>query len=250
MKKRFIYLAMLSSCLLLDSCAPKGGSAEGQTASLSITNTEPSNSTACEIKYGNVTFTRAINGADSLVTLKENGVLEFRCGAKKDFFCDPNDGKLSNNTAPLLLAKVDNTQPFTITAKVTPGFTATGTYNAADLFVFSNDTLWQKFAFEQDERGRNRIVTVRTNGTSDDNNHEEVTAASVYLKISSDSRTIASYYSLDKKEWQLVRLYKNYYPKELWVGLCNQCPMEDGSISLFEDVTLEQNSVEDFRSGD
>ncbi len=99
-----------------------------------------------------------------------------------------------------------------------------GTYNAADLFVYANDTLWQKFAFEQDERGNHRIVTVRTQGTSDDNNHERLTVPSVYLKISSDTHTIASYYSLDQKEWQMVRLYKNYYPDKIWVGIASQCP--------------------------
>lgn len=166
-----------------------------------------------------------------------------------DFFCDPNDGKLSNKTAPLLLTQVDNARPFTFIAKVSPQFTATDTYNAADLFVFVNDTIWQKFAFEQDERGKHRIVTVRTRGTSDDNNHEEITGPSVYLKISSDTHTIASYYSTDKKTWQLARLYKNDYPQELWVGICNQCPQGEGSVSFFEDISLEQSSVSDFRLG-
>ena len=44
-------------------------------------------------------------------------------------------------------------QPFTLIAKVTPEFTAEGLYNAADLFVYSCDSLWQKLAFEQDEYG-------------------------------------------------------------------------------------------------
>ena len=67
-------------------------------------------------------------------------------------------------------------------------------------FVYVNDTLWQKLAFEQDEYGNHRIVTVRTQGTSDDNNHDKIDAKSVYMKISSDTHTIASYYSLDKKK--------------------------------------------------
>ncbi len=252
MKKSFICFLLLCSCLMLTNCVKQSAKEQSPDEALAVekgSTLELSNSTTCEVKSGNVMFTRAINGADTLVTLKENGALEFRCGEKKDFFCDPN-GELSNNTAPILLTKVDNTKPFTFTAKVTPEFTATGTYNAADLFIFSNDTLWQKFAFEQDERGMHRIVTVRTDGTSDDNNHDVVTAPSVYLKISSDGQTIASYYSLDKQMWQMVRLYKNSYPKEVWVGICNQCPMEKGSSSLFEEVTLEQSSVGDFRSGE
>ena len=80
-----------------------------------------------------------------------------------------------------------------------PGFTEDGLYNAANLMVVANDTLWQKFCFEQDERGKHRVVTVRTVGTSDDNNHEVIEQDNIYYKISSDTHTIASYYSLDGK---------------------------------------------------
>lgn len=250
MKATFIYLFLLSSSLLLTKCGQKNDSTDKQTENLSVESKIDLQvkSTACNIKLGDVVFTRAINGADSLVSVEADGKVKFKCGEKQDFFRDPN-GELSSNTAPILLTKIDNEKPFTLIAKVTPGFTTTGLYNAADLFVFASDTLWQKFAFEQDERGKHRIVTVRTQGTSDDTNHDVLTVPSVYLKISSDARTIASYYSLDKKEWQMVRLYRNYYPKELWVGICNQCPQDKGSISFFEDITLEQESVTDFRSG-
>ena len=70
------------------------------------------------------------------------------------------------------------------------------------------------------------------------------------MKISSDTRTVASYYSLDQKNWQLVRLYKNDYPNELWVGISAQCPIGKGTVDHFSDVTLTQSSVTDFRLGD
>lgn len=99
-------------------------------------------------------------------------------GETKDIFNDP-DGKLSNNTAPVLLSKIDNTKPFTLTAKVSPGCTAKGLYNASVLFLYVNDDLGQKFCFGQDEHGKHCIVTVRTVGTSDDNNHDVVTVSTV-----------------------------------------------------------------------
>ncbi len=251
MDKTFICLLLLGGSLFMGGCERHHNpqkNAEGD--SLSVVNQESVlEGVDCNIELGNVVFTKAINGADTLVQIKDDKVLEFRCGEKRDFFCDPNGGILSNRTAPLLLTKVDNAKSFTFISKVSPQFTEKDTYNAGDLFVFVNDTVWQKFAFEQDERGRRRIVTVRTRGTSDDNNHDEITDTSVYLKISSDTRTIASYYSTDKERWQLARLYKNDYPRELWVGICNQCPQGKGSVSLFEDISLEQNSVSDFRLG-
>ena len=73
-------------------------------------------------------------------------------------------------------------------------------------------------AMEMDERQKTRMVSVRTIGTSDDNNHDVIEARSVHMRISSDTKTVGFYYSLDKKSWQLIRLFKNDYPASIWVG--------------------------------
>lgn len=200
---------------------------------------------ACNVQVAGLTFTRSLNGAAQNATVAQ-GKLTLRSEAKRDNFNDP-DGKLSNNTAPVLLTEVNNRQPFTLTANVTPDFL--DRYDAGVLYVYLNPKLWQKFCFERDELARTRIVSVRTIGTSDDNNHDVVKSPAVYLKISSDTRTVASYYSLDKKTWQLVRLYKNDYPATLWAGVSAQCPIDTGTTSHFEDISLTQNSVSDFRLG-
>jgi len=228
MKKTVLFSAFLIGCITLVACQQKN-SPKLEEANLTDNATSTSSQMAeCEIKVGDVTFTRSINGADTCVSLLADGALEFRCREGLDFFCDPN----------------------TLTAKVTPEITAEGLYNAADLFVYVNDTLWQKLAFEQDEYGNHRIVSVRTQGTSDDNNHDRIDAKSVYMKISSDTRTIASYYSLDKKEWHMVRLYRNYYPDSIYLGISSQCPQRGGCTSRIEDVTLSHDNVGDFRMGE
>ena len=203
----------------------------------------------CNRILSDIRFTKSVNNADSLIQIQQNGAIKFSVGEKKDYFCDPNDGKLSNKSAPILLSEVDNKKAFTFISKVTPGFKSTGLYNAGVLYIYVHDNLWQKLCFEQDERGNHRVVSVRTIGTSDDNNHDVVTAPSVYLKISSDTRTIASYYSLDKKTWHLVRLHKNDYPAKIWVGFSAQCPIDKGTVSEFEELSLNQQSVKDFRLG-
>jgi len=246
--KTFFYNALIILSLFLASCnnkneAPKTTMTEETKTDSAIVNGSP-----CDIKLSNIYFTKAVNGADTLIKKEANEKIIFKAGEKSDYFSDP-DGKLSNTTAPMLLSKVDNTKPFTLTAKVTPEFTAKGLYNAGVLYIYVNDSFYQKFCFEQDERGNHRIVTVRTMGTSDDNNHDVVKQPSVYMKISSDTKTVASYYSLDKKNWQMVRLYKNNYPKEIWMGISTQCPMDKGTQSIFEEINLEEKSVSDFRLG-
>lgn len=248
MKRTTILTAALLGTLALGSCQ-QNARQTGVESATPKEKTMAENITKCDIRLGNLSFTHALNGADTCISIAEPEKLEFRCTEKRDIFCDPN-GKLTNNTIPILLSAIDNTRPFTFTAKVTPGFTKEGLYNAADLFVYANDTTWQKLCFEQDERGNHRIVTVRTLGTSDDNNHQKLDVQTVYLRLSSDTRTLASYYSFDKKEWQMVRLYKNYYPSQIMVGIASQSPTSGICTSIFEEVSLENTSVSDFRTGD
>lgn len=248
MRKNIIYVA-LAAVAVLSSCGKNNGNNSDSIAK------QPKDSVVvagedCDITIGDIRFTRSVNGADALVTLQEDGSVEFLAGENKDFFCDPKD-KTSNTSAPILLTQIDNTKPFTLTAKVQPEFTATGTYNAGVLYLYEHNTHWQKLCFEQDERGKHRVVTVRTIGTSDDNNHDAISGQDyVYFKLSSDTHIIGSYYSLDGEEWQMVRLYRNNYPEKLYVGISNQCPKDKGSKSVFSELKLSQNAISDFRMGE
>ena len=199
MKKTVVCCALLGGLLALGGCKPKAETGVAVAGEKAAAGAESAVWTVqhaeCNIPFGNVTFTRAVNGADRGVQV-EDGVMDFRCGGQTDFFCDPAEGKQPVATAPMLLAEVDNTKPFT-----------------------------------------------------DDNNHDVITQPWVYLKISSDTHTFVCYYSLDKAKWQMVRLYKNEYPETIWLGLCSQCPVGDGCVNKFEEVSLEPVSVANFRLG-
>lgn len=200
----------------------------------------------CALKVSGIEFSKSLNGAISNVSI-EGDKLVIKSGAKSDYFNDPG-GESVIGTAPVLLSKIDNTKPFTFVAKVTPSFK--DTYDAGAMYIYLNPDLWFKFAFERDERMKTRIVTVRTIETSDDNNHDVIDNSGVYLKISSDVKTIGFYYSTDKQKWQLVRLFKNNYPVKLWAGLSAQSPIGNGTIVTFEECSLTQSSINDFRMGD
>lgn len=213
--------------------------------SISAFQTATATETNCSFKLANIQFTKCLNGAEKNVQLSGE-TLELKSDAKTDYFNDP-DGKSISHSAPVLLAQVDNTKPFTLTAKLSPRFTQT--YDAGTLYIYVSNMLWQKFAFERDERANTRIVSVRTIDTSDDNNHQPIGDKSVYLKISSDAKTVAFYFSTDKVTWNLARLYKNAYPKTIWVGISSQSPIGPGNSTLFEDLSLTNESVKDFRMG-
>lgn len=236
----FLSLAALSG---LWACSTPSGDTVGTSREQGFEITD------CDKTLDGIHFTKMTNNAIQFVS-ESDSVIRFSVPEGTDLFIDPNDGKLTKTTAKIMLAEVDNTKPFTFKARLKPGFTEEGLYNAANLMVVANDTLWQKFCFEQDERGKHRVVTVRNVGTSDDNNHEVIEQDHIYYKISSDTHTIASYYSLDGKEWQMVRLYKNTYPQELYVGICSQSPTKGGCDSEFSELSLSTDNVGDFRLGE
>lgn len=187
-------------------------------------------------------FTKSINNPKATI---EGDTLTISSGARSDFFNDPNGDKFA--TAPLLIKELDNTKPFTFIAKVKPSFA--NTYDAGTVYLFVNDNLWQKFAFEMDERGLTRLVTVRTISTSDDNNHDAITSPDIYMKVSSDTKTVGFYYSLDGEQWQLVRLYRNDYPSEIYLALSSQSPLGEGIDTKFTNIMLSENAIKDFRLG-
>lgn len=247
--KKTIYLSAISIALILNACNQSketdkkvGVEKKDNNENLRITAAENVN-----LKIDNVTFTKSLNKAESSVAI-ENGKIAFTAFEGTDYF-NSVEGTTSSNSAPILLTKIDNSKPFTFTAKVSPEFTNDGTYTAGVLYLYSNDNLYQKVCFEQDERGQHRLVTVRTVETSDDNNHDVVNQSFVYMKISSDGNSVGSYYSLDNKNWQMVRLYKNSYPSELYLGISSQSPKQKKNTTMFEDVKIETTSIRDFRIG-
>lgn len=192
-------------------------------------------------------FSESLNKTKGNSKVFGSDSLEIVSSAETDFFIEPGQPPYNKANAPLLLMPVDNTKPFTFSIKVSP--THLVKYDAAMAFLYVNDSEWLKFAFEVDERMMGRIVTVKTKQFSDDNNHDVIPAKSVYLKISSDTKVVGFYYSLDAKTWQLVRVFKNEYPQNLKIGIGSQSPAGKGNKSVFSKFQWSEVSVKDFRMG-
>lgn len=233
--------------LILTGCADNG--TEQLNAADAAENEAPADTvplTPCHVALGGVNFTKAKNEAAGKIEVAD-GTMKFVAGPQTDYFRSPAGDVV--NSSPVIFTEVDNTRPFTFTAKVNPRFTPTGTYSAGVLYAYENDTHCQKLCFEQDENGEHRVVTVRTIGTSDDNNHQSIPGDTVYMRLSSDGTTLGSYYSLDGKKWHLARLYRNDFPAKLLLGLSSQSPKDDEHTCYFSEVSLVGRATADFRSG-
>lgn len=60
----------------------------------------------------------------------------------------------------------------------------------------------------------------------------------MYMKISSDTKTIGFYYSLDKELWQLVRLFRNDYPSFVFC-VATFYFLGDGPLNSGESVIVQ-----------
>lgn len=238
--KKFLYPAALM-CIALGSC--NGGDKQDAAQEAQLEN---ETLTSCNVKVGGVNFTQAKNAGEKGITVIGD-TLKFVAGPQTDYFHSPVAPAQDNS--PVIFAEIDNTKPFTFTAKVSPQFTETGTYSAGVLYVYENADHCQKLCFEQDEYGDHRVVSVRTVGTSDDNNHQSIPGGSVYMRLSSDGKHLGSYFSEDGKTWHMARLYGNDFPEKLLLGLSSQSPKDDSHTCYFTEVDLKDQVVDDFRIG-
>lgn len=245
MKK--VYIIWTLAGILMTGCAGNASDKNVEPKDSAIQqNVESSNLSSCEVKIGDIKFDKAKNQTNGTVTVSNDSLI-FIAGPQTDYFRSP-DGSVVNNS-PVIFTEIDNTRPFTFTAKVNPQFTDGGTYSAGVMYVYENDAHSQKVCFEQDEYGEHRVVTVRTVGTSDDNNHQSIPSNTVYMRLSSDGTTLGTYYSEDGKEWHMARLYKNDFPEKLLLGLSSQSPKDNKHICYFTEVTLVNKATTDFRNG-
>ncbi len=163
-----------------------------------------------------------------------------------DYFNDPAS-ELRKRNAPMFVRGVSG--DFTVQGRVMPEFTST--FDAGALVFYCSDEVWVKLAFEQTDMGDTSIVTVVTNGLSDDANGEVVDDAEVYLKMTRRDDAIGLYYSVDGERWRMVRLFSLPVPDRTacYVGVSAQSPLGSGCTVRFTGIEFTDHSVEDLRSG-
>lgn len=160
-----------------------------------------------------------------------------------DWFHDPSSLE-TKRSAPMLLSRT--TGPATLRATVKPAFA--DTFDAGVLMVYENDSAWAKLCFERAPDGRTLVVSVVTNGTSDDANAFEVGLGSVHLRVSCLGSAYAFHASLDGSTWELIRFFRLSGASTRHVGIGVQAPIGDGCSAEFTDAKIEPGANTDIRS--
>ena len=161
-----------------------------------------------------------------------------------DYFIDPANGKKSMN-APYY--HVEKKNDFIFRAKVTNPFKSV--YDACALMVMSDETCWVKICFELTDIGTHSVVSVVTNGVSDDANGVDIQGNTAYLQIAKKENLFALHYSLDSKEFKMVRYFTLPIKDIFKIGFVAQSPLGEGGDCVFEDIQLNFDTPKDLRKG-
>jgi uncharacterized protein len=161
-----------------------------------------------------------------------------------DFF-RPSDGE-PHDDACLLYTLVRGD----FTAITTASATLHGFGDAAALAVRAAPDRWAKLCVERSPIGEISIVSVVTDGFSDDANNELLPSARGILRITRKGNVFGMHFSLDGTRYRFVRTFGMDMPDELMVGLVAQAPFGSGCKVEFSSFTIAPGAVKDFRSGE
>ena len=181
--------------------------------------------------------------AESEIEIKEKTLI-IKASPRSDYFVDPANGKMILN-APYF--HTETTGDFTLKAKVSGLYKSD--YDACALMVLSGETCWGKLCFELTDLGTHAVVSVVTNGVSDDANGVDIQGKSVYLQIAKKGKLFAFHYSLDGNEYKMVRYFTLPVKESFKLGFVAQSPLGEGGDRHFEDIQLNYDSPKNLRNG-
>ena len=125
-----------------------------------------------------------------------------------------------------------------------------GLFDAGALMVRESAERWAKICIEKCADGGISIVSVVTDGWSDDTNNEVLESPEAYLRITRKGNMIGMHYSLDGKLWRFIRKFGLPWKQQLQVGISAQAPRQLGCRVTVEQVEISTEAVANFRNGE
>ena len=177
-------------------------------------------------------------------SLDDGPLLTIAAPARSDLFSDPAGGAPVAG-APRLLGPVAG--DFQLSARVRCTFA--GTFDAGALLLWAGERQWVKLAFEVSPQGEPMVVSVATDGRSDDANAFVVPDDAVWLRISRIGAACALHARLDGEDWRFVRHLAFPALDGLRAGFLAQSPTGEGATARFDAIGFVPERLGDLRSG-
>jgi regulation of enolase protein 1 (concanavalin A-like superfamily) len=161
-----------------------------------------------------------------------------------DYFRDPSGEKVKD-PGPYLWQTM--TGDFVARVNVRPTFT--GMYDAGGILVRGDEEHWAKLCFESTNFGTTAVISIVTQGHSDDANGADLATPDVWLQVCRVGDTFGMHYALDGKNWRKVRRFRLPLPSAVRVGLASQSPGKTGTAVDFLWFSVEARTVANTRTG-
>jgi hypothetical protein len=169
-------------------------------------------------------------------------VLRIKSISNADFFTNPVDGNVSASAA-FLYEEVEG--DFRISVCVKPAFEHT--YDACSIFVYADESRWLKTAFEYTDFNTRAVVTVATNGYSDDANGVNIDGDKLHLQVIRKGDVFVCHYSEDGENFTMARILRLPAGKTVKAGLSAQSPTGQGKFMEFSDLRITKDLPGDIR---
>lgn len=162
-----------------------------------------------------------------------------------DYFQDPA-GVHVVDSAPFLSLPVEG--DFVARLLVRPTFAAT--WDSGCLMVRHDALHWAKVCYERTDFGSHAVVSVVTDGRSDDANGPDLQVEQVWLQLARVGDCFGLHYALDGRSWRMVRYAALTAPARVRVGLVAQSPAGDGTTVEFPHFSVEARTLANLRLGE
>lgn len=183
-------------------------------------------------------------GAAGAASLDE-GVLLLTAAAGTDWTNDALGGPQQQEATSLAF---DSTGDGVLSAR-TRVLSERTTYDAAVLAVWGDRDHWAKICFEFSPQGEAMVVSVVTNGYSDDCNSTIVEDDWVYLRVTRSGPGWAFHSSRDGVEWTFVRVFRLDFAGPFSVGFMAQSPTGPACVAAFDEISSGPTVPVDLRNG-
>lgn len=185
------------------------------------------------------------NGASSAEVDDAAGELRLRASAGVDWSNDSLGGPGQHGASMLGFRPSGD---FALSARVRV-VGERSTFDAAALGLWCDEEHWAKLCFEYSPAGQAMVVSVVTNGYSDDCNSTIVEEPFVHLRVARVGPAYAFHASADGDRWDFVRLFRVTSDVAPIVGFLTQAPMGTTCDARFDAIRFTEAVPEDLRDG-
>lgn len=123
------------------------------------------------------------------------------------------------------------------------------TFDAGVLAVWADPEHWAKLCFERSPQGEEMVVSVVTDGFSDDANGPLVETGEVFLRVARVGPAWAFHFSADGVAWRFVRVFRLTAPGPVSVGFLAQAPNGPSCTARFDRIRHAPETLTDLRNG-